>query len=171
MAYCDKCGHPLIMKECLGEPEPIPYCEKCGEFHFPMFNTAICTVIFNRNMTHVMMMRQYGREKYNFLAGYVNKGEDAETALRREMMEEMHMAPISSRYLYSVYFDKSNTLMLNYLTVVSEQSLSGRSITEVDDAQWFTFAEADQHVIRNNAPSQNLADRLLHYVEHEFKPL
>lgn len=169
MAFCEICGTRLIEKECKGEDCLIPFCPKCGEYRFPKFSTAVITTIFNKEHTKVMMMRQYGREKYNMLAGYVNKGEDAETALRREMKEEMNMTPIEVRYLYSAYFDKSQTLMLNYMTTVDNDSLDGRSEWEVDDAKWFTYEEAIKYVIKHNDKSQSMAERMLDKLKNEFK--
>ncbi|MCQ2350443.1 MAG: NUDIX domain-containing protein [Paludibacteraceae bacterium] len=161
--YCSVCGSPLVLKPCIGETELVPFCETCNEYRFPKFNVAVCTAIFNKDKTKVLMMRQYGREKFNFLAGYINIGETAEDALPREMMEEMHIKPSSVRFLYTYYFAKTNTLMVNFLTTVDSEDLSGMSTSEVDEARWFTFSEAIAHVIPGGG-----AEKLLKFVEHEF---
>lgn len=163
MSYCMKCGTPLVLKSCEGEPNLIPFCEQCNEYRFPMFNVAVCTAIFTHDKKKILMMRQYGREKYNFLAGYVNKGEEAEHALHREMMEEMGMVPASEKYLYTAYFAKSNTLMINFLTTVNAEDLSHRALNEVDEVHWFTYEEACESVIKGS-----LAERLLNTVKDEF---
>ena len=108
--YCKICGTELEMQPCEGEPKPIPFCPSCGEYRFEQFNVAIITAIFNQDHTKLFMMRQYGRDKFNFLAGYVNKGESAEEALKREMMEEMGMTLVSYKMLFTSYFDKSNII-------------------------------------------------------------
>ena len=161
--YCSACGSPLVLKPCVGEPEPVPYCDTCKEYRFPKFNVAVCTAIFNKDKTKVLMMRQYGREKFNFLAGYINIGETAEEALPREMMEEMGMKPSSVKYLYTYYFAKTNTLMVNFLTTVDSEDLSGMSASEVDEARWLTFSEAIANVIPGGG-----AEKLINYVKVEF---
>lgn len=164
MAYCSECGTQLEMRACEGEQNLIPFCTKCGEYRFPTFNAAVCTAVFNKDKTKILMMRQYGRTLYNFLAGYINKGEDAETALVREMQEEMGMTPASFRFLYTAYFAKSNTLMINFLTIVDNEELSHMAVGEVDAAEWFTYPQACEAVIKGS-----LAERLLKTVKNEFK--
>ncbi|MFA6778732.1 MAG: NUDIX domain-containing protein [Paludibacteraceae bacterium] len=163
MEFCTKCGNALELRACAGEENFIPFCTKCNEYRFPMFNVAICTALFNKDRSKILMMRQYGREKYNFLAGYVNKGEDAEHALFREMQEEMNMTPDSVEFLYTVYFQKSNTLMLNFLTTVKDESLAGASSNEVDEVHWFNYEEAYEAVIKGS-----LAEKLLKTVKPLF---
>lgn len=163
-AYCNVCGSVLELRPCEGESTEIPYCVKCDEYRFTPFNVAVCTALFNSDYSKLLMMRQYGREKYNFLAGYITQGEDAETALKREMIEEMGMCPEKIEYLYSAYFQKSNTLMLNFLTTVNNESLEKASKIEVDDVQWFNnFEQAYEAVIKGS-----LAERLLKYVAPRF---
>ncbi len=108
-------------------------------------------------------MRQYGREKFNFLAGYINIGETAEEALPREMMEEMHIKPSSVRFLYTYYFAKTNTLMVNFLTTVDSEDLSGMSTSEVDEARWFSYSDAVLNVIPGGG-----AEKLLNFIKCEF---
>ena len=163
MPYCVKCGKMLIERACEGEPTLIPYCPHCEEFRFETFNVAVCTAAFSPDQTRILMMRQYGREKYNFLAGYVNKGESAEEALKREMLEEMNLVATKKEFLYTAYFAKSNTLMLNYRTVVSTDALTGQNKKEVDDVKWFTYAEATRFVIPGS-----LAEKLLISLKDRF---
>lgn len=137
------------MRPCEGEPQPIPYCNECGEYRFEQFNVAIITAIFNADRTKLFMMRQYGREKFNFLAGYVNKGESAEEALKREMQEEMGMTLVSHKMLFTSYFAKSNTLMIAFEATVDSEDLSRRNEREVDEARWFcSYSEAYDAVIK-----------------------
>ena len=147
--YCKVCGTRLELRECEGEPNLIPFCPSCGEYRFEQFNVAIITAIFNQDRSKLFMMRQYGREKYNFLAGYVNKGESAEEALRREMMEEMGMTLVSHKMLFTYYFAKSNTLMIAFESTVDSEDLSGMNEKEVDEARWFcSYNEAWEAVIK-----------------------
>ena len=56
----------------------IPWCENCGDWRFPVFNTAVSMIITNQAADRVLLILQYGKPTYVFVAGYVNKGEDAE---------------------------------------------------------------------------------------------
>ena len=91
MNYCFECGSKLVEKECINcgiSEGMVPYCPVCGEFRFPFFNSAVSMVIFNKDLTKTLLIRQYGNDKNILVAGYVNKGENLETALVRELKEE-----------------------------------------------------------------------------------
>lgn len=156
--YCSKCGSALEMRECKGEDSLIPYCPECKEFRFPTFSVAIITAVLNPQKTRVLLMRQYGRERYNFLAGYINKGEDAETALKREMQEEMQLKPVSFRYIRSSYFAKNNVMMMCYLSIADSDDISHYSRWEVDEARWCTYNEATNIVIQGGVAAYLLEE-------------
>ena len=83
MAYCTECGTELIMKEHPTEGI-VPFCTKCEAYKWPGFNTAVSMVVLDHTREHVLLIKQYGRPFYVLVAGYVNKGEDAEDAVRQE---------------------------------------------------------------------------------------
>ena len=164
MKHCSVCGSALELRFLKDEGKEIPFCPVCDEYRFEMFNVAICVAIFTPKRDRVMMMRQYGRQKYNFLGGYVNKGENAEEALLREMKEEMGMVPLCYEPLFTQYYVPSNTLMLAYYAEVADEDLSHRNIEEVDEARWFTYLEASDAVLKGA-----VAERLLKVVSDRFK--
>lgn len=133
------------MKECNGEGE-VPYCDSCAVFRFPVFSTAMSTAVLNRGLDRIMLIQQYKRKDYILLAGYVNKGENAEAALVREVKEEAGLEVIAYEYMRSQYFAPSNTLMLNYISVADTEDLSAMS-DELDHAAWFTLDEAADAIL------------------------
>lgn len=54
MKYCSECGTQLIEKEC-GIDGLVPYCPTCKQFRFPMFNSAISTIIFNPTKDKILI--------------------------------------------------------------------------------------------------------------------
>ena len=85
-----QCGGKLELRRHESEGI-IPWCENCGDWRFPVFNTAVSMIITNRTADRVLLILQYGKPTYVFVAGYVNKGEDAEAAAIREVSEELGM--------------------------------------------------------------------------------
>lgn len=154
MNNCYECGDKLIIK-IDNEGNEIQYCESCKKFRYPIFNTAIITVVFNREMDKILLIKQYGRKDYILVAGYVNKGESAEHALIREVKEELLLDVVNYKYMKSEFFEKSNTLMLNFISVVDDEDISHIS-DEVDKATWFSLEEA-----RNNIKPGSLAEKFL----------
>ncbi len=154
MTHCCECGTKLILKECPHEGK-IPYCEQCGEFRFPIFSTAISTAVLNPTQDKILLIKQYGRDFYVLLAGYVNKGESAEEALVREVHEEVALDIVGYQLMKTAYFNPSNTLMINFVSVASSDDLS-RITDEVDKATWFSFDEALENIVENSLAEQFL---------------
>ena len=88
--HCRECGCELIEKELKGEG-CVPYCTRCGEFRFPMYNVAVSMIVINRQTRTILLIRQYGRPSFILVAGYVNRGEPLEQAVVREIKEETGM--------------------------------------------------------------------------------
>lgn len=148
MKYCLECGTALVMKESDGEGQ-VPYCNACEMFRFPIFSTAISTAVLNQDMNKILLIQQYNRPDYILLAGYVNKGEDAETTLIREVKEEVGIDIVAYEYMRSLYFAPSNTLMLNFIGVADSEDLSQMS-AEVDHAEWFTLEDTARAIKKNS---------------------
>lgn len=143
MNYCMQCGTRLRIRGHETEG-PTPWCDTCGAWRYPVFNTAVSMIVLNERRDKVLLIRQYGRPFYVLVAGYVNRGEDAETAAAREVREEVGMEVISVRFNHSHYFAPSNTLMLNFTVTVAVPEVHANS--EVDDWRWFGVEEARQSI-------------------------
>lgn len=158
MKYCSKCSNELILKEC-NHDGMIPYCPVCKEFIFPTFNSAISTVLFNPDKNKLLLIQQYGKTSNILVAGYINKGENANQALIREVKEEVDLNVIKYEYNDNVYFEKSNTLIHNFIAYVDHESF--KLTDEVDKAQWFSIEEAI-HAIKQKSLAKNFLFKALH---------
>lgn len=147
------CGTKLILRH-LDNEGMIPYCPACQDFRFPVFSTAISAIVLNKTKDKILLIKQYGRDAYILVAGYVNKGEDAEDTVVREIKEEAGLSVIETHFNHSHYFSPSNTLMLNWTAVVASETLHPNK--EIDSYAWFTFEEA-----RNNIRKNSLAEEFL----------
>ena len=153
MNYCMHCGTKLIRKYLQDEGD-IPFCTTCNEFRFPVFNTAVSMIVTDETNDRILMIRQYGGDEYILVAGYINKGEDAEDAAVREVKEEMDLDVVGVHFNHSHYFAPSNTLMLNFTAIVEEGEPHPNS--EIDAWKWFSVGEA-----RANIRDKSLAQAFL----------
>lgn len=85
--HCFECGTALIEKE-LEEEGIVPYCPKCQQYRFPMYNVAVSMIVVDEETGKILLIQQYGKPSYILVAGYVNSGEAEEHAVVREVREE-----------------------------------------------------------------------------------
>ncbi len=161
MKYCMECGCRLEDRY-LEHEGIIPYCPSCGEYRFPVFNTAVSMIVMNEKKDRMILIRQYGGTSNILTAGYVNRGEDAEDAVRREVMEELGMEVTSIRFNHSRYFKPSNTLMLNWTVTVRGEPHPNY---EIDSWKWFTIEEAREQI----KPDSLAKSFLLGYLDGHYE--
>lgn len=154
MKHCYECGTALTEKICDHEGL-VPFCGSCNTFRFPIFSTAVSCIVFNKTEDKILLIQQYGRPDYILVAGYITQGENAEQTMIREVKEETSLTVIHHRYMKSEYYEKSNTLILNYCCVVDSEDLSNIN-HEIDKADWFSIHEA-----KNVIKKDSLAERFL----------
>ena len=152
--YCPFCGTKLQDKMNLEEKREVPFCATCGEFRFPFFNSAVVMAIVNETKDQMLLVRQFGDERYYLVAGYVDQGETAERAVSREIREETGLTVTGMRYHRSHYYEPSNTLMMFYTAAVADGPVQTNE--EVDDYRWFPIREACLEI-----PKHALAEELL----------
>ena len=162
MNYCMECGAKLHLKYHPQEEKDVPFCDACGAFRWPVFNTACSMIVMNEARDRVILIQQYNKPFYVLVAGYVNQGEDAEHAAAREVMEEMGLTVTSVHYNHSRYFAPTNTLMLNFTVTVAEHDAHPNY--EVDAWRWFTVEDAKKNI----KPNSLARDFLIGYFTGEY---
>ncbi|WP_407425935.1 NUDIX domain-containing protein [Treponema sp.] len=153
-SFCPKCGTALVIKE-LEDEGNVPFCPKCSDWRFPMFNVAVSMIVIDESTGKILLIKQYGRPFYILVAGYVNRGERPEDAAAREIKEETGMTVSRVSFNRTSFFEPSNTLMCNFTAFVPDSS-SLNTNKEIDSYSWFTPEEA-----RKNIKSDSLAQKFL----------
>ena len=142
--YCHECGTALTEKY-LENEGMIPFCPKCNQYRFPMYNVAVSMIVVNKNTDNILLIKQYGRPFFILVAGYVNRTESLEHAVIREIKEETGMTVSSIKFNRTRFFEPSNTLMCNFTAFVEDDSeLSVNN--EVDSYCWFSKDEARENI-------------------------
>ena len=146
--HCFECGTSLIEKELEGEGI-VPYCPKCEQYRFPMYNVAVSMIVINEQTGEILLIKQYGRPWFILVAGYVNRGEQVEHAVVREIKEETGMTVSHIKFNRTSFFEPSNTLMCNFTAYVKDDSELSTN-AEIDSYQWFTPDEARKNIRPNS---------------------
>lgn len=151
MKFCTECGAKLILKEsvnCGVSDGLVHFCENCGQFRFPTFNVAISNIIYNKDYSKILLIKQYGKDANILVAGYVSKSENLEETVKREIKEEVGLDVTSLKYNESKYYEKSNSLICNFIVTVEDETLHCNS--EVDFAKWYDKADAQKKILQDS---------------------
>lgn len=151
---CHECGEVLIEKELKGEGI-IPFCPKCDQYRFPMYNVAVIMIVINKETGKILLIQQYGRPRNILVAGYVSRGESLENAVVREIKEETGMTVTGLTFNRTKFFDKSNSLMCNFTAFVDNDSELCVN-EEIDKYDWFTPDEARKEILQGSLAAEFL---------------
>ena len=152
--HCFECGTALIEKE-LEEEGIVPYCPKCQQYRFPMYNVAVSMIVVDEETGKILLIQQYSKLSYILVAGYVNRGEAEEHAVVREVREETGLEVEDLRFNRTKFFEPSNTLMCNFTAFV--RTAKALHINhEVDRCKWFTPQEARENIRPNSLAAEFL---------------
>lgn len=146
--HCFECGKALVERELDGEGV-VPYCPECQQFRFPMYNVAVSMIVINEQNGTILLIKQYGKPSFVLVAGYVNRGEQVEHAVGREIKEETGMTVSRIQFNRTSFFEPSNTLMCNFTAFVKDDSELSTN-AEIDSFQWFSPEEARQNIRPNS---------------------
>lgn len=145
--YCRNCGQKLSLRFCENEGL-IPYCDKCEKYVFPQFGVAVSMVVTNRSQDKILLAKHVEDENFILFAGYVNKGENAEKTIPREIKEELGLNVVKCKYMSSRYHSQRDVLMLNFIVVVEDGPIR-LAENEIAEAKWCSFDEAKELICKN----------------------
>ncbi len=89
--YCPHCATPLVVREVYRQQRPA--CAACGFVHFADPKVAVIGLVIHQQQV-LLIQRAINPEKGKWAlpGGYMDAGEMPEEALRRELLEEVHLA-------------------------------------------------------------------------------
>lgn len=150
--FCGVCGEPLGEHE----TEMARQCHACGHTEYPSISPAVIVRVEKDGNILLAQHVQRSRDFYTCLAGYIEVGESAEEAVRREVREEAGIELKDIRYVGSQHWPYPNQLMMAF----SAQWKSGElklQAEELSEARWFGPDE-----LPKVPPPGSVAYRLIH---------
>lgn len=151
--FCGCCGKPLEDHPTLTARQ----CTECGNLIFPRIEPCIIVVV-EREDGRILLAKhvQRNQEIYACIAGFMEAGETAEQAVRREIMEETGLSVRNVRYYGSQSWPFPSQLMLGFTADYESGDLHLQK-DEIADARWFD---------RDDCPASpqpgSIAYRLIH---------
>ncbi|SHF87711.1 mutator mutT protein [Mariniphaga anaerophila] len=164
LKFCPKCGSSALTP-C---PDLSLKCNDCG-FHFYV-NSAAAVAALVVNDEGKLLLTKRGVEpdygKLDLPGGFVDPGETAEEAVKRELMEELGMKVKSMQYVSSApneyIFSGISVFTLDMAFLVIPETISG--LKAQDDIQEFRFF-AENEIDFNQIPAPSINS----FVQQFFK--
>jgi NAD+ diphosphatase len=161
---CPRCGSPTIADEGGWSR----HCPTDGSRHFPRTDPAI--IVLTRDSDDRALLGRQSRWPegwFSTLAGFVESGETAEEAVRREVHEETGIVIGTSiddvQYVTSQPWPFPNSLMLGFQALARTTNITVDG-TEIADARWFGRDELAAACATGEVrlpPSVSIARRLI----------
>ncbi len=123
---------------------------------YPRINPAVIVLIHRGDELLLVSAHRHPPGRYSLVAGYIEQGESAETAVRREALEEVGVEISQLSYISSQPWADNSKLMLGF----NAHYQSGEiriDTTELRDAQWFHKNQLPD----NLPPKETIARQLI----------
>ncbi|KAA0013530.1 NAD(+) diphosphatase [Billgrantia pellis] len=130
--YCGRCGAPAAKLD----SEFAMHCERCGHRNYPRISPCIITLVTHGNAMLLARSPRFPPGRYSTLAGFIEPGESAEDAVRREIHEEVGVAVGRVRYFRSQAWPFPHALMLGFFAEAASRHIRIDGV-EIADAAWF----------------------------------
>ncbi|MGI4984212.1 MAG: NAD(+) diphosphatase [Janthinobacterium lividum] len=134
--FCANCGQPSTMSAAGWRRD----CKACKLQHFPRVDPVVIMLVIDGERCLLGRQPHFAPGMYSALAGFLEPGETAEDAVRREVLEEAGVVCAEVGYFASQPWPFPSSLMLGCVA-----RAQGADIvidrTELEDARWFSRAE------------------------------
>ena len=132
--YCGACGAELEDRS----EECARGCPSCGAVFYPQIAPAVITAITDERGRLLLAHNSRFREGvYSLIAGFVEPGESMESAVRREIREEVGLEVKEIRYAGSQSWPYPNSLMIGLTAEYAGGDIRTHGI-EITDARFCT---------------------------------
>ncbi len=136
---CGRCGHTLHPDS----KERMQYCESCDNRIYPKIAPVVIISITDGDK---LLMTRYANSEYkcySLVAGFVEFGETAEEAVRREILEEVGVKVKNIRYLFSQPWGLSQSLLLGFTAELDGSSDIRLDTNELSEGVWVSRSEIE----------------------------
>jgi NAD+ diphosphatase len=160
--HCPRCGAPTTAQQ----GGWVRCCTNDGTEHYPRTDPAVIMSVVDAD-DRLLLARgpQWGRGRFSVLAGFVEPGESLETAVAREVREEVGIAVEDVRYLGNQPWPFPCSLMVGF-TATAKDTTVQLDEDEIVEAFWVTREDLAREVAAGRigiSPRLSIARRLIEH--------
>ncbi|MFC2993657.1 MULTISPECIES: NAD(+) diphosphatase [Halomonas] len=131
--FCGRCGAPAKRLDA----EFAMHCHGCGHRNYPRISPCIITLVTHGDALLLARSPRFPPRRYSTLAGFIEPGESAEEAVRREVFEEVGLQVGRLRYFRSQAWPFPHSLMLGFFAEAASRRIRIDGV-EIADAAWYS---------------------------------
>ncbi|WFM69732.1 NAD(+) diphosphatase [Halomonas sp. CKK8] len=131
--FCGRCGAPARRLDA----EFAMHCAQCGHRNYPRISPCIITLVTHGESLLLARSPRFPPGRYSTLAGFIEPGEAAEEAVRREIFEEVGLSVGRVSYFRSQAWPFPHSLMLGFFAEAASRRIRIDGV-EIADAAWFS---------------------------------
>jgi len=135
--YCGSCGQLMSQRS----HERGLNCEACGLIKYPQISPVVIVAIQNQDK---LLLTKYANSTYNryaLVAGFVEIGETLESAVKREVMEEVGLQVQNIRYFDSQPWGITGGLLTGFFAEVQGDDQITLDTEELKEGVWMSREE------------------------------
>ena len=144
--FCGVCGKNMKMHE----TERAMFCECNSVLVYPKISPCIIVLVTKGEELLLAHNKNFPGTFYSTLAGFIEAGESAESAIHREIFEEVKVRVQNIKYFGSQSWPFPSQLMLGYHAEYLEGEITPDG-EEIDLADWFHYKDLP------NVPTGNIS--------------
>lgn len=131
--FCSRCATPMRRRR----EEFAMECPNCRFRSYPRISPCIITLVTHGRQLLLARSPRFPTGRFSTLAGFIEPGESAEEALRREVAEEVGVEVGRISYFKSQSWPFPHSFMMGFYAEAASREITIDGI-EIEAADWFT---------------------------------
>ena len=137
--FCGVCGSKMNPHE----TERAMFCDCNNLMIYPRISPCVIVLVTNGEDLLLAHNKNFPGTFYSTLAGFIEAGESAESAIHREIYEEVKVTVRNIKYYGSQSWPFPSQLMLGYHAEYLDGNIQPDGV-EIDKAEWFNYKNLPQ---------------------------
>jgi NAD+ diphosphatase len=130
--YCGRCGHQMQHHTV----DLAKHCARCALVQYPRISPCIIVLVIDGDRCILARSPRFKVGVFSTLAGFIEAGETAESAVHREIKEEVGVDVKNVRYVQSQSWPFPHSLMLGFFADYAGGELMPDGV-EIEEANWY----------------------------------
>ncbi|OHV12345.1 NAD(+) diphosphatase [Kushneria phosphatilytica] len=156
--FCGRCGTRMKRRQ----GEFAMECPECRHRSYPRISPCIITLVTHGRELLLARSPRFPAGRFSTLAGFIEPGESAEEAVKREVFEEVGVMVGRISYFRSQSWPMPHSFMMGYYAEASSRELLIDGV-EIEAADWF-LPEQLPGLPPSYSISRHLIDNFLHSI-------